>query len=186
MRLFAITPDDGRDLGPWVEALDPSPFTDLIVRESTAAILPPTRLRLWHHERTPGPPLGPPHLRASGSPPDGPFGISCHDRAELDRAFAAGAVYALLSPVFPPTSKPEDRRVPLGVARFTALAAGRAVVALGGITPERAHELRAAGAWGAAVLGDVFHRPLDGLAPHLERYSSAPSSGSSNTNSCSS
>jgi len=97
------------------------------------------------------------HLTAAGvAPPGRRFGQSCHDRAELDRAFAAGARYALLSPVFRPTSKPDDEREPLGIERFVAWAAGRPVFALGGVTPDRAASLSAAGAHGVAVLGAIF------------------------------
>ncbi len=100
------------------------------------------------------------HLAATGEPPvHREFGQSCHSPAELDRAFARGASYALLSPVFPPTSKGHDTRTPLGPERFVTWAAGRPVYALGGITPANAGSLRAAGAPGVAVLGAVFGQP---------------------------
>lgn len=179
MRLLAITPGDGRDLAPWLEMLDRSAFTDLIVREPGPIVLPELRrLQVWHHSRTPGPHLGPPHLRFGEPIPDGPFGMSCHSRAELDAAFGAGATYALLSPVFPPHSKPEDRRLPLGEDTFFAWAAGRPVFALGGISGVRAHRLMARGAHGVAVLGGVFADPLASLQERLEAYPS----GASNTN----
>jgi thiamine monophosphate synthase len=82
-------------------------------------------------------------------------GVSCHEAAEVDAAFGAGATYALLSPVWRPASKPDDRREPLGPERFLAIARERPVLALGGVTPERHAWLRARGAWGSAVLGGL-------------------------------
>ena len=85
-----------------------------------------------------------------------PFGVSCHDRRELDSAFASGAAYALVSPVFSPQSKPEDCRETLGVPGYLQLAAGRRVFALGGITAARHRSVCMAGGAGSAVLGEVF------------------------------
>jgi len=100
------------------------------------------------------------HLAAGALPPrNRPFGQSCHTAEALDRAFASGAAYAVLSPVFRPTSKPDDRRPALGVDRFVAWADGRPVWALGGITPERARVIREAGGRGVAVLGGIFAQP---------------------------
>ncbi len=71
--------------------------------------------------------------------------------------FIAPALVTLISPVFTPLSKPEDRP-PLGVERFFALAAtlpGPAF-ALGGITVERLRDFKPAG---VAVIGAVLHAP---------------------------
>jgi len=59
---------------------------------------------------------------------------SCHSAAELAAAAAAGADFALLSPVFPTASHPDAPH--LGIERFRQLATGAAlpVLALGGIT----------------------------------------------------
>jgi thiamine-phosphate pyrophosphorylase len=89
-------------------------------------------------------------------------GHACHDRRDLETAAADGAVYATLSPVFPPTSKPGDDPPVLGLAGLQALSAGLAVrvCALGGIdTPERAVACVRAGAAGVAVLGAVMRAP---------------------------
>jgi thiamine monophosphate synthase len=77
--------------------------------------------------------------------------VSCHDADELRLAFARGASYALLSPVFPPTSKPTDTRETLGTRRFRDLAADHPVYALGGITADTAFPC-----FGVAVLGWLF------------------------------
>lgn len=68
----------------------------------------------------------------------------------------AGADLALVSPVFPPGSKPDDTRPPLGVAGFHALAATLPypAFALGGIDPWSARGLR--GAAGLAAISGVL------------------------------
>lgn len=78
--------------------------------------------------------------------------VAVHDEAEA-RA-AQGASLALVSPVFPPGSKPTDMRPPLGVEGFRKLAAlcGCPAFALGGMTPERAREVNADG---VAVIGAI-------------------------------
>lgn len=85
------------------------------------------------------------------------LGVSCHDRGEVERAAAAGADYAWLSPFFAPTSKPLEGRA-LGADGFRRLREGVSipVLALGGVTPERLAEAARAGAAGAAVLGSLF------------------------------
>jgi thiamine-phosphate pyrophosphorylase len=94
------------------------------------------------------------HLRAASPlPTRGPFGRSCHDEVELDACFAAGARYATLSPIWHPTSKPDDHRPEIGLFRLLTAARGRPVLALGGIDPSRLAQLARAGAWGAAILG---------------------------------
>lgn len=93
----------------------------------------------------------------------GPLGASCHGSDELLAAKAAGCDYALLSPIFPPTSKPSDARPTLGLDGLRRLALpDLPIYALGGLTPERGRAARAAGAMGAAVLGDLFP---DGASP---------------------
>jgi thiamine-phosphate pyrophosphorylase len=77
-----------------------------------------------------------------------------HDEAELRQA--AGADLLLLSPVFRPTSKPDDVRAtlgPEGYARLRALSACPSL-ALGGIGPDRLHLLGAVE--GVAVQGAVL------------------------------
>lgn len=181
-RLLAVTPGDhgrGRDLRPWLRALGEAGLPAVLLREphaeaSEVAALADEAAR-WIdavivHERCAGArALGLPlHLRAGplgGRAPAGPFGVSCHDGAELDAAFAAGASWALLSPVWPPRSKPDDARPTLGLEGYLDRAAGRPVLALGGVDADRLRALRLAGGWGAAVLGGVFDaRTPDGAA----------------------
>ena len=80
--------------------------------------------------------------------------MAVHDEQEAHRA--VGADLALVSPVFPPGSKPEDTRPTLGPEGFRRLAAALPcpALALGGITPERASRLT--GAAGFAVISAVL------------------------------
>ena len=115
------------------------------------------------------------HLSAT-DPPAGDraaalVGRSCHDPAEVARLAAED--YLTVSPVFPSASKP-GYGPPLGLAGLAGLvrlAAGRPVLALGGVeTPERAAACRAAGAAGVAVMGAAM-RSADpaGLVAGLRR-----------------
>lgn len=90
-------------------------------------------------------------------PPGMLIGASCHSREELARAEATGADYAVLSPVYAPTSK-EATLPPLGEAGFRSLAGkvSMPVMALGGITAENAGRTMQSGAAGVAVLGGIF------------------------------
>lgn len=80
--------------------------------------------------------------------------VAVHDEQEARRA--RGADLALVSPVFPPGSKPDDTRPTLGPEGFRRLAAALPcpALALGGITPERASLLN--GAAGFAVISAVL------------------------------
>ncbi len=71
------------------------------------------------------------------------LGVSTHDAAELAEAVAAGADFALLSPIWPVRAKPQS--VPLGVATAAALTAVASlpVVWLGGIEATGADEIAA-------------------------------------------
>jgi thiamine-phosphate pyrophosphorylase len=93
------------------------------------------------------------HLAAADPPvAAGLVGRSCHDEAEL--ASLTAEDYVTLSPVFASRSKPGYE--PMGLDRFGALcaAAGRPVLALGGIeTPRQVAACVEAGAAGVAVMG---------------------------------
>lgn len=154
--LLAITPGDGRDLVPWLTALARAGLPGVLIREpaldrrslARLAQIPVPYVVL--HTRNP-------HAAQLGLPLHGPGcdGVSCHSEAEVNAAFAAGASYALLSPVWRPTSKPADTRPPLGLERFLAAAEARPVYALGGLQPDRYRNLRRHGARGA-VSGALF------------------------------
>ncbi|MDP3910449.1 MAG: thiamine phosphate synthase [Gemmatimonadales bacterium] len=79
------------------------------------------------------------------------IGKSVHDRAAAEAALAEGADYLLVGPVFATASHPGTP--PLGLAVLRQIAAfGTPVVAIGGVTPENAPEIRDAGAYGAAAI----------------------------------
>jgi thiamine-phosphate pyrophosphorylase len=101
------------------------------------------------------------HLPAAGvAPADarrllGPgalLGVSCHSPEDVARARDGGASFAFLSPIYDTPSK-RAYGPPIGLAALRAAAAlGLPLVALGGVTPERVPELRAAGARGVAAI----------------------------------
>jgi thiamine-phosphate pyrophosphorylase len=101
------------------------------------------------------------HLPSAGLPPAearrllGPaalVGVSCHSTDDVARARDGGASFATLSPLYDTPSK-RAYGPPLGLEPLrTAAALGLPLVALGGLTPARAGEARAAGAAGVAVI----------------------------------
>ena len=78
--------------------------------------------------------------------------VAVHELTEVQE----GADLALVSPVFPPKSKPTDTRATLGPQGFFNLARGLGcpAFALGGVGLEKAHEL--GGAPGLAVVSAVL------------------------------
>ena len=82
------------------------------------------------------------------------IGVSTHDAAEAVAAEAAGADYIGVGPIFATASK-ADARVPRGPALVsTVRAAVRCpMVAIGGIGPGTAAEVRSAGADSVAMIG---------------------------------
>jgi len=80
------------------------------------------------------------------------IGRSIHAAAEVG---SVGADVYLLGNIFETSSHPE--RAPLGVGVVEqAVRAGRPILGIGGITPERAREVMDAGAWGVAVSSGVW------------------------------
>ena len=83
-------------------------------------------------------------------------GASVHSEAEAREAVAQGAGFVVFGPVY---DTPSKRRYgpPQGLAALEAVAhaAGRPVLAVGGLTPERVPEVLAAGAAGVAVIGAI-------------------------------
>ena len=89
------------------------------------------------------------------------LGISTHDPAELDRALAAGPDYVALGPIWPTLLK-EMPWAPQGlerIAEWKRRIGAVPLVAIGGLTPERAALALAAGADSAAVVSDVLRHP---------------------------
>ena len=111
------------------------------------------------HGRAPGPGRPPRReaRRVLGPAWNGWVGLSVHSAEEADAAVADGADYLMLGNIYPTSSHPGRPALGLGVLRQVAQA-GRPVIAIGGVTPERAGEVRAAGAWGIAAITRALGR----------------------------
>ncbi len=85
------------------------------------------------------------------------LGVSTHDEAELDTALAARPDYVALGPVFPTLLK-QMPWAPQGLDKlgvWKSRIGGLPLVAIGGMTPERAVEALRAGAQSVAVVTDI-------------------------------
>lgn len=86
------------------------------------------------------------------------LGVSTHSEAELDRALAVAPDYVALGPIYPTTLKVMPF-APQGLARigdWKRRAPGLPLVAIGGITLERARGCIDAGADRVAVVSDIL------------------------------
>ncbi len=92
-------------------------------------------------------------------------GYSAHSLAEISAAAEAGADYVSFSPIFGAISKAHPLP-PVGLEglRAACAMADLPVYALGGVTAETAHELRKAGAAGAAMIGAILDSADPGSA----------------------
>ena len=89
------------------------------------------------------------------------IGISTHDRAELDRALGADPAYIALGPIYPTLLK-QMPWAPQGLDRigqWKAQIGAVPLVAIGGLTPERAEGVWRAGADSCAVVTDIAQAP---------------------------
>ena len=88
--------------------------------------------------------------------PDAIVGISTHDEAQVDRAQRTAATYLAVGPIYGTHTK-DTGYTARGLALVRYAAAGpMPVVAIGGITIERAPEVLAAGAAAVAVISDLL------------------------------
>lgn len=94
----------------------------------------------------------------------GIVGLSTHDQAQVDAALASGADYIAVGPVYGTTTKETGYAARgLDLVRYAA-GRGKPVVAIGGITLERAPEVVAAGAAAVAVISAVLRDDPEGCA----------------------
>ena len=92
--------------------------------------------------------------------PDAIIGVSCYDRLDLALAAArAGASYVAFGSFFPSSVKPHATRPPLDLLTRARARIEIPLVAIGGITPQNAGLLIAAGADLLAVITGVFAAP---------------------------
>ncbi|MCI4568247.1 thiamine phosphate synthase [Lysobacter sp. CFH 32150] len=96
---------------------------------------------------------------ARASVGDAIIGVSCYDDlARAEHAAAMGADYIAFGAFFPSSTKPNARRAALDLLRDSARF-NLPRVAIGGITPDNARPLIAAGADLIAVISGVFDAP---------------------------
>jgi thiamine-phosphate pyrophosphorylase len=88
--------------------------------------------------------------------PNAAIGYSAHALAEAERAEAEGANFLLLGTIYHTESHPEIVPAGIDLVASTARRCGIPILAIGGVTPERVPELRAAGAAGVAVIRAVW------------------------------
>jgi|YNPBryunderm2012_1023409.scaffolds.fasta_scaffold01600_4 thiamine-phosphate pyrophosphorylase len=91
------------------------------------------------------------------------LGLSTHSPEQLEAALAEPVDYVAFGPVFPTASKENPDPV-VGLHLLPALAArcheaGRPLVAIGGISRDRARQVLAAGADAVAVIADLYPHP---------------------------
>lgn len=93
-------------------------------------------------------------------PPGFLLGISTHSEEQAAAAIAAGADYIGFGPIFPTGTKDNPDPV-VGLERLATVCRSSPipVVAIGGITLERAAEVAAAGAHAAALIAAVNYAP---------------------------
>ena len=87
------------------------------------------------------------------------LGLSTHSVEQARAAQRAGADYVAVGSMFPTTSKPAFELVGPALAREVRPLVRVPLVAIGGITPENAGEVIAAGADGVAVISAVCASP---------------------------
>ena len=95
--------------------------------------------------------------------PDWWIGCSVHSLDEARTARDSGADYLLVGPVYHTTTHPTA--IPLGPATLGAIVGlGLPVIAIGGVTPERARQLAAVGAYGVAAIRAIWDAADPGAA----------------------
>jgi thiamine-phosphate diphosphorylase len=86
------------------------------------------------------------------------IGCSVHNRNEAEEAVREGADFLVVGSVYKTATHPGRAASGLELVREAAVL-GVPVIAIGGITPERASAVRAAGAYGVAAIRALWHAP---------------------------
>ena len=84
------------------------------------------------------------------------IGRSVHTLGEARQAADQGADFLLGGTIFTSASHPGAAAQGVGFIRELT-SVGAPVIAIGGVTPERAGEIRAAGAWGVAAIRSIWY-----------------------------
>jgi thiamine-phosphate pyrophosphorylase len=101
--------------------------------------------------------------------PEAIVGVSTHTREQIDAALETSATYIAVGPVYGTRTKDTGYDATgLELVRY-ASGRGKPVVAIGGITLERAPDVIAAGATAVAVISDLLAgRPEDRIQQYLQ------------------
>jgi thiamine-phosphate pyrophosphorylase len=90
-------------------------------------------------------------------------GVSTHNREEFERAAATSADYIAVGPVFSTSTKTNpDPVIGIDFIRMVRNLTGKPIVAIGGITLDRAAQVIRAGADSIAVISDILLAPDPG------------------------
>jgi thiamine-phosphate pyrophosphorylase len=101
---------------------------------------------------------------------DAIVGLSTHDSAQIDRAIETPATYIAVGPIYGTSTKDTGYTARgLDLVRYAVARAGaRPIVAIGGITFERAPEVLTAGAASVAIISDLLNGdPVDRVRAFL-------------------
>jgi thiamine-phosphate pyrophosphorylase len=94
-------------------------------------------------------------------------GVSTHNLEQFQRAAASSADYIAVGPIFQTSSKANpDPVVGTELLRRARSLTGKPIVAIGGITLERAADVLAAGADSVAVISDILKAKDPGAKAH--------------------
>jgi thiamine-phosphate pyrophosphorylase len=101
--------------------------------------------------------------------PDAIVGISTHDEGQVDAAARTPATYVAVGPIYPTQTKDTGYSA-RGLALVRHAAAGALpVVAIGGITMERAPDAIAAGAASVAIISELLRGEPAGMVRRLRQ-----------------
>jgi thiamine-phosphate pyrophosphorylase len=106
---------------------------------------------------------------------DAVLGYSAHGASEARSAMDAGADFVLLGAVWATESHPGEPGAGVGLIADAVAATAAPVVAIGGVTPARAGEAMAAGAYGVGVIRGVWASsdPVSAAGSYLESMGGA-------------
>lgn len=102
---------------------------------------------------------------------DAVIGYSAHGASEAASAASNGADFVFIGTIWASASHPGQEGAGLGRVRETVTEADVPVLAIGGVTPDRARKALDAGAWGVAVVRGVWSAddPVEAAAGYLNR-----------------